>query len=145
MAADNPLAPLEFLIGAWDTIITMADGAAADPTHATDTYAWSANGKFIEHRVDADLGNGQRVQSLEVISAASEGHGFASFSFDPNGTVSAFALALAGHEWTVDGLEQRFSGRFSADFTRLDGQWEQHLNTSGWEPLMSITLHKRKA
>ncbi len=143
MAADNPLAPLEFLIGTWDTTITTALPEGS-PTHATDTYAWSANGKFIEHRVDADLGNGQHGQSLEVLAAAPDGDGFTALSFDPDGTVSAFALALAGHEWTIDGAVQRFSGRFDAAFIRLDGKWEQRSDTNGWTPLMTITLCKRQ-
>ena len=67
----NTVNLLNVLVGTWDTTITMLnpDGAAGDVSSAIDAYAWSPNGFFLMHDVDATMG-GQRLQSLEIIEGA---------------------------------------------------------------------------
>jgi hypothetical protein len=137
------MAPLAVLIGAWDTTITMLNpgGSDGDSSSATDIYEWSANGHFIEHRVDAMMG-GKRIQSLEVIAAEPSTHVWLTHSYDPDGTVNAFTADIRDRTWLLNGDTQRFTGQFSADGRELKGQWEQREH-SVWSPLMTVRLRKR--
>lgn len=143
MAGDSRLDRLNVLIGKWGTTITLLNpgGGDGDVTRATDIYTWSANGKFVQHDVDADMGSG-RVQSLEVIALASSGEGYVSRSYDPDGTFSDFVCALDGRSWSIIGAMQRFSGLFSEDGSLLSGKWEQNDGAGQWTPLMKVVLQK---
>lgn len=134
---------LEILVGVWDTTITPieADGTAGAPSQAIDSYQWSANGLFLTHDVDANMA-GERVQSMEILGIDPDGR-YVTRSYDADGSMNDFVAELDGRNWRLIGQEQRFSGAFSADGQRLEGEWEQHSGT-GWVPLMRVALHKRR-
>lgn len=129
---------LDILVGVWDTTIIPVDD---EPCKATDTYAWSGNGLFLQHDVDARMGS-ERMRSLEIIAVdPSDGH-YLTRSYDADGTMNDFRAELDGRHWRLIGQQQRFSGVFSAGGEMLEGDWEQFGN-EGWKPLMRVTLRKR--
>ena len=134
---------LNALIGDWKTTVTMinADGSDGAVFRASDIYSWSANGKFVQHDVDADM-EGIRVQSLEVIALDPSGKGYISRSYDPDGTYSNFACELEGRPWRIVGDVQCFAGEFSDDGKTLSGRWSQSDGSGNWLPLMEVTLQK---
>lgn len=141
---DARLDRLNALIGNWTTTITMlnSDGSAGTVSKGSDIYTWSANGKFVQHDVDADMGRGNRVQSLEVIALDPSGSGYTARSYDPDGTFSDYSCELEGKSWQIDGEVQRFRGEFSEDGSTLEGQWEQNDGKRNWLPLMTVRLRK---
>ena len=144
MDDDARLILLSALIGNWKTTVIMinADGSEGAATEASDTYTWSANGKFVQHDVDADMGEGRRVQSLEVIALDPSGKGYCSRSYDSNGTYSDFTCELEGRFWRIMGNEQRFAGEFSEDGKTLAGQWSQNDGSGDFSPLMNVKLQR---
>lgn len=143
MPADDRLNRLNALAGEWETTITMLDpdGDAGTVSHAKDTYSWSANGKFLQHDVDAEM-DGTRFRSLEIIALDPRGAGYVSRSYDSDGTFSDFTAELEGRSWRIIGEVQRFAGQFSEDGNALSGRWEQNVDGK-WAPLMDVTLRKR--
>jgi len=141
-AEDARFDSLKALIGAWETTITQLnpDGSDGPVSQASDTYAWSANGMFVEHHVDAAM-DGVRLRSLEVIALDPTGQGYVTRSYDPDGTFSDFLAERDGPHWTIIGHVQRFIGSFSPDGATLSGQWEQRTGDH-WLPLMSVVLRK---
>ena len=142
MGEDPRLAALGALIGDWTTSITMlnADGTAGAVSRASDIYRWSANSKFVEHHVDAEMGDA-RLRSLEIIALDPVGSGYVTRSYDPDGSFSDFTAALDGKSWRITGEVQRFSGSFSDDGNTLSGRWEQQADGQ-WSPLMTVTLRR---
>lgn len=138
------LRQLEPLIGEWTTTITMIepDGSDGAVSAASDIYTWSANRKFIQHDVDADMGEDGRVLSLEIIALDPSGPGYVSRSYDPDGTFSDFVCQRDGRTWRVIGARQRFEGQFSHDGLELSGEWEQDGGTGIWSPLIRVRLIK---
>lgn len=144
MDDDLRLTRLNALIGDWKTIVTMinADGSNGDVFTASDIYTWSANSKFVQHDVDAHVGEGNRVQSLEIIALHPSGKGYSSRSYDPDGTCSDFVCELEGRSWRITGDVQRFAGKFTNDGKMLCGRWSQNDGSGNWLPLMDVTLRK---
>lgn len=142
MGEDPRLAALAALVGDWTTTITMleADGTAGAVSRASDIYRWSANGRFVEHHVDAEM-DGTRIRSLEVIALDPAGQGYVTRSYDPDGSFSDFTAVLEGRSWQITGEVQRFRGNFSEDGGTLTGQWEQQAD-GRWSPLMTVTLRR---
>ncbi len=134
---------LDILVGVWDTTITpvAADGSPGQSSQATDAYAWSANGLFLQHDVDAMM-NGQRMKSMEVLAVDPDSGRYLTRSYDADGSMNDFVAELDGTEWRLIGAQQRFAGAFSADGQRLEGAWEQR-GATGWAPLMRVELRKR--
>ncbi len=143
MPADDRLNHLNALAGEWETTITMLgpDGGDGAVSHARDIYSWSANGRFLQHDVDAEM-DGVRFRSLEIIALDPRGDGYVSRSYDPDGTFSDFTSELEGRSWRIIGEVQRFTGQFSEDGDILSGRWEQNVEGK-WSPLMDVTLRKR--
>lgn len=135
---------LDILVGTWDTTITPLgpDGAAGEPSRATDSYAWSANGLFLQHDVDAVM-DGQRVQSMEILAVEPDTGRYLTRSYDADGSMNDFVAELDGNVWRLIGAQQRFSGTFSPDRQELAGGWEQR-GAAGWTPLMRVVLRKRR-
>jgi hypothetical protein len=143
MPVDGRLNLLNVLAGEWETTITMLDANGGDVSvsHARDVYSWSANGRFLQHDVDAEM-DGSRFRSLEIIALDPAGDGFVSRSYDPDGTFSDFKAELEGRSWRIIGEVERFDGQFSEDGNTLSGRWEQNVEGK-WSPLMEVTLRKR--
>ena len=135
---------LDILVGVWDTTITPIeqDGSLGEPTQATDIYTWSANGLFVEHHVDANMA-GERMQSMEILAVEPETGRYVTRSYDADGSMNDFVAELDGREWRLTGQVQRFSGAFSPDGQRLEGEWEQR-SEAGWTRLMRVLLRKRQ-
>jgi hypothetical protein len=134
---------LDILVGTWDTTITpiTADGSPGQSSQATDAYAWSANGLFLQHDVDATM-DGQRILSMEILAVEPGTGRYVTRSYDADGSMNDFAAELDGNIWRLIGAQQRFSGAFSPDGQRLAGEWEQRTD-AGWRPLMRVALRKR--
>lgn len=134
---------LDILVGTWDTTITLlaADGSPGAVSTAVDRYDWMANGHFLLHDVDAII-EGQHILSMEVIALADTGTGYATRSYDADGSINDFSAERDGNDWRITGRDQRFAGAFSADGKTLAGRWEQRHGTE-WRPLMTVTLVKR--
>ena len=134
---------LDILVGVWDTTITPigVDGSPGQPSQAIDAYAWSANGLFLQHDVDATM-DGQRVRSMEILAVEPDTGRYITRSYDADGSLNDFVAELDGHVWRLIGAQQRFSGAFSPDGQQLSGQWEQR-GDAGWAPLMRVALRKR--
>lgn len=135
---------LDILVGVWDTTITpvQPDGSAGEASLATDAYRWSANGLFLLHDVDANMA-GERVQSMEILAVEPDSGRYVTRSYDADGSMNDFLAELDGQNWRLTGEEQRFSGAFSTDYQRLEGEWEQRSGTA-WTPLMRVRLRKRR-
>lgn len=135
---------LDILVGVWDTTITPIeqDGSPGEPSQATDSYKWSANGLFLQHDVDANMA-GERVQSMEILAVDPDSGRYVTRSYDADGSMNDFTAELDGQNWRLTGEEQRFSGAFSPDGQRLDGEWEQR-GDAGWTGLMRVSLRKRR-
>ena len=135
---------LDILVGVWDTTITplQPDGSPGEATRAIDAYQWSANGLFLQHDVDANRG-GERVLSMEILAVEPETGRYVTRSYDADGSMNDFAAELDGQNWRLIGEEQRFSGAFSPDGQRLEGEWEQR-GDAGWTRLMHVSLRKRR-
>jgi hypothetical protein len=135
---------LDILVGVWDTTITplQPDGSPGEPSEAIDAYRWSANGLFLQHDVDADMA-GERVLSMEILAVEPDSGRYVTRSYDADGSMNDFVAELDGREWRLTGEEQRFSGAFSPDGQRLEGEWEQRGN-AGWSRLMRVSLRKRQ-
>ena len=135
---------LDILVGVWDTTITPIeqDGSLGEPMPAVDAYRWSANGLFLQHNVDAQMG-GQRMQSMEILAVEPETGRYVTRSYDADGSMNDFVAELDGREWRLSGQAQRFSGAFSPDGQRLDGEWEQR-GDAGWSRLLRVSLRKRQ-
>lgn len=142
--ADDRFESLRALVGEWRTTITMrnADGSDGAVSTASDTYTWSANGKFVQHDVDAEM-SGDRVQSMEIIALDPGGVGYTTRSYDPDGTFSDFKAELQGKSWQLLGELQRFKGTFTDDGRTLSGEWEQNDGDGNWSPLMKVVLRRR--
>ena len=135
---------LDILVGVWDTTITPIgpDGAAGEPSRAIDSYAWSANGLFLQHDVDATM-DGQRILSMEILAVDPDTGRYTTRSYDADGTMNDFLAELDGRHWRLIGERQRFAGTLSADALELAGEWEQR-GIKGWAPLMRVMLRKRR-
>lgn len=135
---------LDILVGVWDTTIIplLPDGSPGEPSQAIDAYRWSANGLFVEHDVDAQMG-GQRLQSTEILAVEPETGRYVTRSYDADGSMNDFVAELDGRKWRLTGQVQRFSGAFSPDGQRLEGEWEQR-GDAGWTRLMRVSLCKRQ-
>lgn len=142
-ARQERLRRLDVLVGTWDTTITLLDhdGNTGDVSHATDTYGWMANGHFLLHDVDAEIG-GQHILSMEIISLDEANPGYVTRSYDADGSITDFTAELNGDHWRITGRDQRFDGSFSADRGTLTGRWEQR-DGSAWHPLMTVRLIRR--
>ena len=79
---------------------------------------------------------------MEIIALDPAGTGYATRSYDADGSVNDFTAELTGSAWRITGSEQRFAGNFSADWQTLTGRWEQR-DGSEWRPLMTVALVKR--
>ncbi|KQU97310.1 DUF1579 family protein [Devosia sp. Root105] len=142
-AKQERLRLLDVFVGTWDTTITLLDqdGTEGAISKATDTYGWMANGHFLLHDVDAEI-DGQHILSMEVIALDDSGPGYATRSYDADGSTSDFIAELSGEQWCITGSHQRFDGSFSADRDTLTGRWEQR-DGSEWHPLMTVRLIRR--
>lgn len=107
---------------------------------ARDVYSWSANGKFLQHDLEAEIGD-NRFRSLEIIALSPPGNGNVTRSFDPDGTFSDFTAELEGRSWRIVGELQLFAGQFAEDGNTLSGRWEQIVE-GRWSPLMNVSLRK---
>jgi hypothetical protein len=132
---------LNVLAGAWDTTITMMEGAEAGTSRATETYAWMPNGHFLVHEVDAMMGD-RHVQSMEIFGVDVATGDFFSRSYDPDGSTNDFASSIDGLDYTIIGEVQRFTGRFGEDGRTLRGEWKQRVG-DGWRPFVRVVLVKR--
>jgi hypothetical protein len=135
---------LDILVGIWDTTITpiAADGSPGQSSQATDTYAWSANGLFLQHDVDATM-DGQRILSMEILAVEPDTGRYTTRSYDADGSMNDFLAEREGNAWRLTGKQQRFAGTFSTDGLELAGEWEQR-GATGWTPLMRVVLRKRR-
>jgi hypothetical protein len=135
---------LDILVGTWDTTITpiAADGSPGQSSQATDAYAWSANGLFLQHDVDATM-DGQRILSMEILAVEPDTGRYTTRSYDADGSINDFLAEREGNAWRLTGEQQRFAGTFSTDGLQLAGAWEQR-GATGWTPLMRVVLRKRR-
>ena len=141
---EAPRRQLDILEGIWDTTITpiAADGSPGQSSRAIDSYAWSANGLFLQHDVDATM-DGQRILSMEILAVEPDTGRYVTRSYDADGSMNDFLAELEGRNWRLTGEQQRFDGTFSTDGLQLAGEWEQR-NATGWRPLMRVVLRKRR-
>ncbi|WP_298928322.1 DUF1579 family protein [uncultured Ramlibacter sp.] len=131
----------EIFIGTWNTTgeVLETQASPASTLSATDTYRWLPGRHFIVHEVDARF-DGKPTRSMEVMGFdASKKQHFAR-SFDDQGSMEVFVVALKGRRWSIQGKTVRFSGSFDAQKNRLKGLWELNESKSGWQPWIKLEL-----
>lgn len=135
------MARFEVFIGTWNTTGEVLATAAnpAGTLVATDTYRWLPGQHFIVHDVDARF-DGVPTRSMEVIGFDPVKQRHVARSFDDQGAEEAFAVALSGRRWVIDGKAVRFRGSFDAGHARLAGLWERKAPRMGWQPWIRLEL-----
>jgi hypothetical protein len=137
----NRMSKFEVFIGTWNTTgeVLETDATPAGTLSATDTYRWLPGRHFIVHDVDARF-DGKPTRSMEVMGFdASKKQHFAR-SFDDQGLVEDFVVALKGRCWSIQGKTVRFSGSFDTQKSHLRGLWELKGSKSGWQPWIKLEL-----
>jgi hypothetical protein len=137
----HPMSRLELFIGTWNTTGEVLETEANPPGTlvATDTYRWLPGRHFIVHDVDARF-DGTPARSMEIIGFDASKKEFFSRSFDDRGSTEAFAVALRGRRWTIEGKTVRFEGSFDSQKNRLTGLWEMKVSRARWQPWIRLEL-----
>ena len=135
------MSKLELFIGTWNTTGEVLETEMNPPGTlvATDTYRWLPGKHFIVHDVDARL-DGKPARSMEVMGFDASANKFFARSYDDQGSTEAFAIALDGRRWTIEGRRVRFNGSFDSRKERLTGLWEQKVGRGRWRPWINLQL-----
>ena len=140
MAASH-MSRFEVFIGVWNTRgdVLETENSPATTMIATDTYHWLPGKHFIAHDADARFGESP-ARSLEVIGYDRRTKRHTARSYDDQGAVEDFEVALKGKVWNIVGKSVRFSGKFNADGSQLTGLWELKGKKAGWQPWIKLKL-----
>ncbi len=135
------MAKFEVFIGTWNTTGEVLKTKSGTPgiLSATDIYRWLPGRRFIVHDVDARF-DGQPTRSMEVIGFDASKQKYFAQSYDDQGSMEGFVVALEARRWSIKGKTVRFNGSFNAQKNRLSGLWERKESKSGWRPWINIEL-----
>jgi ketosteroid isomerase-like protein len=114
------VARLEPLIGRW-----RIGAPGADPAGDVE-FEWLGDKAFVVQRWRSDPP--EFPDGIAIIAPDDTGDGFVQHYFDTRGVARTYGMSLSDGEWRLwrdgDDFGQRFTGRFSADGTTIDGAWE---------------------
>jgi hypothetical protein len=133
----------EIFIGTWNTTgnVLQTETSPAGVLVATDTYRWLPGKHFIVHDVDARF-DGNPTRSTEVMGFDPSKRRFFATSYDDQGSVETFVVALEGRRWRITGKTARFDGSFDAKRNRLTGLWELKGRRMNWQPWIELELSR---
>ncbi len=103
-----------------------------------DTYEWLPGTHFLMHTVDIKADN-SHIRSVEIIGWDKEMKMILGRSFDSDGNYSEYSFVLRGDEILINGSAMRFNGRFTNDYSRITGIWEE-MTVNGWRAIIEVTL-----
>jgi hypothetical protein len=131
----------EIFIGTWNTTgeVLETESSRAGTLTATDTYRWVPGKHFIVHDVDARF-DGKPTRSMEVVGFDASKKQYFARSFDDQGSIEVYVVALNGRRWSISGRTVRFSGTFDTQKNRLRGLWELKGSKSVWQPWIKLEL-----
>jgi hypothetical protein len=132
--SDPALAPLDVLVGTWETEAThpMLDGIVTGSV----TFEWLAGGRFLVQRTHHD--HDQVPDAIAVIGPPEDGDGLVMEYFDSRGVRRTYAVSVEDGllRWWRDepGFEQRYSAALGPEefvgegqLARRPGEWEDDL------------------
>jgi hypothetical protein len=137
----NRMSMFEVFIGVWNTTgdVLETEAGPAGTLSATDTYRWLPGKYFVVHDVDARF-DGRPTRSTEVMGFDASKQQYFARSYDDQGSVEDFVVALDGRRWSISGKTVRFSGSFDAQKNHLRGLWEIGGSKLGWQPWIKLEL-----
>jgi hypothetical protein len=126
------LETLEPLVGGWTTQATFVD--RDDVFRGTTTFAWFGGGSYlIQH---ASMEDPIFPTAIMLTGPAVGGERVVQHYFDSRGIARIYEVSLEGgllRLWRDDAdFAQRYSGRFGADGSTIEGAWEIREPGEGW-------------
>ena len=142
MSADDRvvlLQRLDALLGQWTS---EAHFPGLEPTGPVgrSTFEWMLGGRFLRQRTEF-LESGP-PEGVAIIGANSSGDAFTQHYFDDRGIARLYSMTLHEGIWQLHrdaadftplDFRQRFTGRFTQDGDRIDGEWEISHDNDAWE------------
>jgi hypothetical protein len=138
---DPALAPLEALIGTWDTVATHPafDGVVSGST----TFEWLEGGRFLVIRSRAE--HEQFPDAIWVVGPPEAGEGLVAEYFDSRGVRRTYGVSVEGavlRMWRdAPGFDQRFVARLGGE--SFVGQWQLAETPGQWEDDLRVEYRRR--
>lgn len=150
MSADDrvPLQRLDAFLGQW----TMeAHFPGTDPTGpiGRSTFEWLLGGRFLRQRTEF-LEPGP-PECVAIIGAHAGSDTYTQHYFDDRGIARLYSMTLNEGIWQLHRdtpdftpleFRQRFTGRFTQDGDRIDGEWEICHDSDAWEHDFELIYRK---
>ena len=131
--AANALKQLEQLLGEW-TMVATPPGGPSWPGEARTTFEWMAGDQLLLVRSTIEIP--EAPNGISVIGCDGGNGTYTQVYTDDRGVCRIYGMSIGDGEWRLwregDPFDQRFTGRFSDDGDRIDGQWEARTD-DGWE------------
>jgi hypothetical protein len=114
----------EALVGEWVTEVQLGGQAI----RGRSTFEWLDGGGYLIQRTTTE---DQRFpRAVMVTGPTFDGSRVVQHYFDSRGVARVYEVSLEDGVWLLsrddpDDFAQQFSGRFSADGTRIDGAWRR--------------------
>jgi hypothetical protein len=138
---DDPLAPLNELVGSWTieathpALPTTAVGGQAD-------FEWLEGKRFLLQRSRTD--HREFPDSLIVFGEFEDG--LAMHYFDSRGVHRVYGVSFSDGVWRMwrnaPGFSQRFTGTFSDDGDTIDGLWKLSRDETTWDDDLKISFRR---
>jgi hypothetical protein len=137
------IAQLEPFVGEW-----VLRASIAPDLRGRAIFEWSLGGAFLLER--SEVPDSDVPAGLCIVAA--DGDAYTQHYFDSRGVVRLYAMTFVEGAWTLLrtqpdfsplSFSQRYTGAFSDDLRRIDGQWEtSHDGGMTWELDFELTYER---
>jgi hypothetical protein len=152
MKPDPAIAPsrlLEPFVGKWSM---RADFPGAPPSdlRGLTVFEWAAGERFLLQRWEVT--HPDAPDGVAIIGFDAERETYLQHYFDSRGVARVYEMSFTAGVWRLTrtapdlsplDFSQRFTATFSADRTRIEGEWEISHDGSSWEHDFDLTYAKR--
>ncbi len=138
-------------VGEWIVQAAFPD-AGPSPFTGLTTFEWVLGGRYLLQR--AEVAHPEAPDVHAVIARDAAGDGYTQHYFDSRGVVRVYAMTFEDGVWQLLrrspdfsplDFAQRFTGRFVADDSTIDGRWETSRDGSTWKLDFGLTYTRRIA
>jgi hypothetical protein len=124
--------------------------AGGDPAAAAQSvFEWALDGRYLMQRTEIQVPGAP--DSLAIVSWDEAAGAYTQHYFDSRGVTRLYAMSFGDGRWELlrDSPDfspldfaQRFTGRFSADGSTIEGAWEKSFDGSTWEHDFQLTYRR---